>query len=407
MIKSYPGENITVTWRIGDIRTSYIRHIEIEHSVNYIKRTIISCYRIEECVDESSERHIGVITTPRVNLSAPFNSYITDIGFFVIGLNPSDAGSYEFHFDYRYMVEWIHARILYVYQRPTKPVISSIIKVKEVILTCSSKSQSLPEEYRNNSLLEYTWIVDDVLDNYDIDDDRIRIISPGKVNSGKLFSCKAKEVNSKLMSETSVKFLLDSPYLENIQVTLSTLEEAPEMIFLTCVAECKPACTYKWLDDVGRIIASEKNVTHQNGNNIDIVTCHATNLLGTLTQRINLQRLIMRNGYRRSVVISLSVLLVLSLGVSVVGGVMFMLYKRRRTQDTRNDITSSGVIKEMNEPVYVNHTVKTESSHTADSTYDQLGSSRDPPLEPSTYDNLSLNVSETATNQDNEATYEL
>ncbi|KAK2139634.1 hypothetical protein LSH36_1682g00014 [Paralvinella palmiformis] len=51
--------------------------------------------------------------------------------------------------------------------------------------------------------------------------------------------------------------------------------------------------------------------------------------------------------------------------------------------------------------------VNVESPNTAWSTYDQLDPSRDQPVEPSTYDKLSMDVLKQGTSYDKEATYEL
>ncbi|KAK2138802.1 hypothetical protein LSH36_2401g00000 [Paralvinella palmiformis] len=410
IIRRDPGDNVTVTWELGRHGVRDFEIIEIKHLTNGTWMHLFHCYGfdISDCFDISRNRHIGLAMIPPFNESDMEGDYITDIGISITNISRSDAGLYRI--EKEIVDSWIHTVIIYVYQKPTKPVITSTIKVNEVILTCSSKSQSLPEEFRNISLLEYTWIVDDVLDNYDIDDDKIRIISPRKANYGKVIFCKAKEINSVLISEESDQFFLDLPYLENIQITFYMSKETSQRILLSCGADCYPDCTYKWLDSKGQFVVKGENLTFENRNDLEAFTCHATNVLGTLsqTQRIELKGEIMRNGYPQSVVISLSVLLVLSLGVSVVGGIVFLLYKRRRrrgTTDTQNDSKSSDVIEEGKEPVYVNQMVNMESSSTAGPTYDQLSRSRDPPVQPNTYDVLSTDVLNKTRND--EATYEL
>jgi len=154
MIRRDPGHNITVTWMFH--RGKHPLFVEIKHVTTCGSRGILSCPTFDFCAVIYGTDHIRLATVPPFNSSAPNEDDITRIGIFATSIRPSDAGLYRIQSDF--FRHWKHEVIFYIYQKPTKPVITSTSRVNEVILTCSSNLQSLPEEFRNSSLLEYTWI---------------------------------------------------------------------------------------------------------------------------------------------------------------------------------------------------------------------------------------------------------
>ena len=413
VIRRDPGDNMTVTWSLGPRRGRDIIDIECERLTSDSWRHVFHCPEVRFCNYRFSHEHVGLATDPPFNSSDPYGKYLEGLGINIPNVSHTDAGLYRLAID-MLPEPMVHEIILYVYQEPTKPVITSTVQLNEVVLTCRSTPLSLPEEYRNTSQLEYTWNVNNIMDNYDIDDDKIRIISPRKANSGGLFSCKAREVNSKLTSQESDVFLFNSPYLENIEVSIHSTSDNPRSYLYSCIADCNPKCTYTWINAEGQIIVDGANMRVGSRNEPGAVTCRATNSLGTLSQKMELNinlKSDKQSGYPQTLVPSLAVLLVLTIGaVVVVGFLCFFLYRRRHGQtskrDTDKNTKTSEATEGKNDAVDVNHEIVDELSCTTEPAYDQLDRSRDPPPRPNTYDVISMSAAQNKSGNAEDPTYE-
>ena len=200
VVKADPGENITVTWNIGSVKTWDVKRVTIEHNINDTLSTIVNCTYIIYCLDSLLRKHVSLMTVPPINLSNINNYYITDIGVYITNVSQSDAGIYRFEYTFPDQLRRSEL-LLYLFQAPAKPVISQRISTNDVILTCNSMSQSLPEQYRTNSWMGYNWKVTSSLEVYVTEGNQVRIKRPWK--SCHLFECWSREENSTLTSPTT------------------------------------------------------------------------------------------------------------------------------------------------------------------------------------------------------------
>ncbi|KAK2160440.1 hypothetical protein LSH36_133g03000 [Paralvinella palmiformis] len=414
VIQTDPGQNVTFTF--GTENTRYRNSLRITHSINDSVISNVYCYHLNECNDKLNNSYVALVTVPVPSSDYGVNEDLEVLTFNIIDVDRSDAGMYLLQCDL-YWSYYSYHYVLYVYEEPTKPLIMSRVHVDETILTCTSTSQSLPEDYRNNTDIEYIWRFNGLPDNYQIDGHRIRIISHRKSDYGVLFYCRAIEENSTLVSEESDPFFLDSPYLENVQITVSHSRDDPERVSLSCMADCNPRCAYSWFDPEGKLLGRGNNLTLASQNEVDRASCYAANRLGTLSHRLEF---IDKGGnyYPGSTVISLAVFLGLAIGVTVVAGILFLVYLRRRKQqqeeqqqtttttNTHNNRNKPVIDVETRQSVYENAALQTGTAGVSNPSYEQLDISRDP-LPSRDYDQPSMFYRKTDVyNNKDEATYE-
>ncbi|KAK2153239.1 hypothetical protein LSH36_303g00003 [Paralvinella palmiformis] len=142
---------------------------------------------------------------------------VIDIGVYITNVSQSDAGIYRFEYTFPDQLRRSEL-LLYLFQAPTKPVISQRISTNDVILTCNSMSQSLPEQYRTNSWMGYNWKVTSSLEVYVTEGNQVRIKRPWK--SCHLFECWSREENSTLTSPTTRYLVNDVRFYDESVVIL-------------------------------------------------------------------------------------------------------------------------------------------------------------------------------------------
>jgi len=409
IVTTDPGRNVTFTWRAGYERARYVEKIEIRFSANDTVTDVFTCSNLHNCYHRSNNgnSHIRVVTEPSFDHSSWPDYRIYRIGFAISNVNHSDAGMFTF----RVVGKWQMASsaLLYVYKKPTRPVIVGTVRDNETIISCTSLPKSLPREYRNNSDLQYTWTINSTLDNYSINNGIITVNSQVKTEYSTLFSCLARERNSVLVSEESERFFLAQPVLDNIQLSIFLFPDAPTKVGLSCAADCDPKCTYSWFDPEGKLVSHGQNITIGNRDQVpEALSCRAANIVGILTQRTKVFMISGRSSPEYTV-ISLSVFLVLAIGVIVVGGATFLLYKRRRQQQktsTQNDTNISDVKEDRRQTFYKNEIFQSEDPGTASITYNQLDSSRDTTPMPSFYEIISVTGEKQESYKSDDDTYE-
>ena len=343
LVKTDPGENVTVLWEVEPSPAYRYRNIEILHGLN---DRILNCYQLIYCL-ELSRDYTHLVTVPNRNIiNGNRGVSVTHLGFSLVNVTSVDSGlyklrAYHFHLTTRQCA-------MYVFQEPSKPSISRLSRDDDVLLTCLGTSQSVPEEYRNTSQLEYTWFVNSSQHNYLIEGDVIRIIGVQKCNLGSTFYCTSREVNSTMTSRPSDRFILDVDYLEDIRIHSTDMDLDTDEVLFFCSAECNPRCTYEWMDSKRVVLGNQEYVVVQKAQHVGAVMCRAANKLGIIYANASVSQSVdpafttitARNQTRpnvdqfesnpsHGVVIALAVLLGLAVGCMVALGAVYMLYRRK------------------------------------------------------------------------------
>ncbi|KAK2140300.1 hypothetical protein LSH36_1401g00000 [Paralvinella palmiformis] len=375
LMKVEPGRNVTATWAIRPVSAKYIGVVEVKRLLKGRTAEIFRCFDSSHCTYQSSYTRIELATVPALNTGHIGGEDIKRIGFSIRNVVFSYAGRYTFRYTGYDTLK--RSVVVYVYREPSKPTISTSVDVNKVTITCNSASQSLPEEYRAKSQLQYAWEFNASQDNYDMKGNRITITNPTKGNYGTVFTCRAKEKNSTVWSEESEELFLDSPYIENIQITAEQPSGVPSMVTLTCRSDCYPNCTYRWIDLNGRLIGSGRSITLDEDS--DSPSCKVMTFLGTLSQSTS--RFCNRGNATpscsQSGVIALGTVLLLTIGGAVTLGVFLLCGRRRENGPTGGENHEDGSeVKRRNEPVA--------------NPYEHVGSSHDPHTQPASYETIVL-----------------
>ena len=402
LLKIDPGENVTVLWEVEPSPAYHYQNIEILHGLNY---RIQSCHQLFDCGLSRDYTHL--VTVPNRNIIKGNRGLsVTHLGFSLVNVTSADSGLYELHAYNFYLPTTTQTKqcVLYVFQEPSKPSISRLSRDDDVLLTCLSTSQSVPEEYRNTSQLEYTWFTNSSHHNYLTDGDVIRIIGVQKCNLGSTFYCTSREVNSTMTSRPSDRFILDVDYLEDIRIHSTDMDLYTDEVLFFCSADCNPRCSYEWMDSKGVVLGNQEYVVIQKAQHVGAVICRAANKLGIIYANASVSQSVdpafttiaARNQTRpnvdqvesnpsHGVVIALAVLLGLAVGCIVALGAVHMLYRRKHpkppvTTDiilstTHTDASPPPRYNDMNN-VYENEafcsgTVDAKQPETTQ--YDQLG----------------------------------
>ena len=409
-VKTDPVENVTVLWEMEPSSADGYLIIEILDDLN---KQILRCHGLTryECFGfEQNRNRIRLVTVPNWDIiNMDVRVIITHMGFSFVNVTSADAGLYELRADNFHLPSFTQTKqgVLYVFQEPSKPRISRLSRDDDVLLTCHSTSQSVPEEYRNPSQLEYTWFINSSHHSYLIEGDVIRIIGVQKSNHGSTFYCTSREVNSTMTSRPSDRFILDVDYLEDIRIRNTDMDLDTDEVLFFCLADCNPRCTYEWMDSKGVVLGNQEYVVIQKAQHVGAVMCRAANKLGIIYANVSVgpafTTIPARNQTRsyidqmesnprsnpsHGVVIALAVLLGLAVGCIVALGVVHILYRRKRPKPpVTTDIILSTTHTDASPPprndmnnVYENEafgsgTVAIKQPEATQ--YDRLGPSRD------------------------------
>ncbi|XP_067655568.1 cell adhesion molecule 4-like [Haliotis asinina] len=286
------GEDVTMAMNAQNV--SFVYYVWVNGSVS-VRLLLVQPKSHRVVVINSS--HTGFRTRIRYT-GEDSPSQTGQLRFTIYNVSVQDAGTYYCQGSNGQEVTG-RRQVLVVAQKPATPTITEPalpVSGKNVTLTCSSSSRSLPPDHPPLNMT-YIWRRDRTLlesgDESPTGGDDLTIPHVSRENQGDNYSCQAVEEG--LESDWSHGHVLDVLY-GPVQIQFHGTWEVEEgkPVIVRCSVDCNPACTVTWWDTSRQMVITGHGEDVLSTPAIDVsvsgqYTCHVNNSHGSASRNLTLE----------------------------------------------------------------------------------------------------------------------